>query len=189
MGTEGEDNGADMYRRYLSGDSDAFAELVALYEDEFSRFIHSIVGDSQEVRHIVVDAFSMLAVGGSGFAGRSSVKTYLFTIGKNLARKTARLLRRDEGVALEAIGNVLVGDSADPCSILEREESKRDLLKAMSALKEDHCAVLSLLYFEDMSYAEAGQAMGKSISQVRGLAHRARTSLKKELELHGITGV
>jgi DNA-directed RNA polymerase specialized sigma24 family protein len=42
--------------------------------------------------------------------------------------------------------------------------------------------VLLLLYFEDMSYREAGKAMNKSEKQIKHLAFRAKKALKKKLE-------
>ena len=54
-------------------------------------------------------------------------------------------------------------------------------------MKPEHRNVLYLLYFEGMSYAEAGTVMNKGKRQIEGLAYRARASLKKKLESEGFT--
>lgn len=181
----GNDPGSELYRRFLSGDGDAFTELVGLYEDEFYRFIYTIVKDHHEVKHIVIDAFAMLAVGGGKFTGKSSIKTYLFAIGKNLAYKSMRKRREEQHIDYETIVNIVADESTEPDSIVEREESKREILRAMNSLKDDYRKVLLFLYFEDLSYMEVGQIMNKSVNQTRVLAHRAKAALKKKLESDG----
>ena len=182
---EYDDQGSELYHRFMSGDSDAFTELVGLYEDEFYHFIYTIVNDHHEVKHIVIDAFAMLAVGGSKFQGKSSIKTYLFAIGKNLAYKSMKKRREEQHIDYETIINTMADESLGPDSIVEREERKLEILRAMSELKEDYRKVLSFLYFEDMSYAEVSKLMNKSVNQTRVLAHRAKAALKKKLENDG----
>ena len=57
----------------------------------------------------------------------------------------------------------------------------------MLELKEEHRAVLELLYFEGMSREEAGWVMGKSEEQIKGLARWAKASLRKKLERRGFS--
>ena len=52
-------------------------------------------------------------------------------------------------------------------------ERKRQLHEAMQKLKPEHRDILYLLYFEGMSYAEAGTVMKKTEVQISSLAYRA----------------
>ena len=70
---------------------------------------------------------------------------------------------------------------------LLKKEQDRQLLQAMEMIKDEYREVLYLLYFEDMKYEEAGRVMGKSVSQITNLAHRAKKSIKKILEKEGFT--
>ena len=63
-----------------------------------------------------------------------------------------------------------------------RKERERELHEALGRLHEDYRTVLHLIYFEDMSYEQAGRIMKKNIKQIENLAYRARISLRKELE-------
>jgi len=178
--------GEELFSRYVAtGDGGAFEELVRLYEDELARFINGIVRDFHEAKHLTVETFAQLAVNGKKFSGKSSLKTYLFTIGKNLAVKYLKKRGRERHISFEDAVTALADADDSPFEIMEREESKRQVHKAMGALKEEYRAVLLLLYFEDMSYLEAGKAMRKSSEQVKHLAYRAKAALKKKLEGDG----
>jgi len=58
----------------------------------------------------------------------------------------------------------------------------------MEQLNPDHCEVLYLVCFENMSYAQAAQVMGKSIKQIDHLLERGKKKLRLLLEREGITG-
>lgn len=181
-------SGKELYRRFLAGDTDAFEELVRLYEQELSLFINGIIHDYYEAKHLVIETFAQLAVSGS-FDGKSTLKTYLFTIGKNLAARYMKLRGRESHLPFEDVIEKLLGGGETPETFMEREENKALLNAAMRDLKEDYRMVLQLLYFQDMSYKEAGQVLGKTVKQTGDLAYRAKASLKKKLESGGYSHV
>ena len=180
-------SGEELYRRYMGGDVSAFEELVSLYEDEFSLFLNHIVYDYQEAKHLMIEAFAHLAVNNRQFAEKSSIKTYLFAIGKNLAYRHIKMQKDEQHIPFEDVVDTLIDDGETLDHFLERDENRRLLHEAMQGLKENYRRVLILLYFEDMSYTQAGRAMKKSDTQIRGLAYRAKLALKKKLENIGIT--
>ena len=47
----------------------------------------------------------------------------------------------------------------------------------MEQLNPDHCEVLYLVCFENMSYAQAAQVMGKSIKQIDHLLERGKKKI------------
>lgn len=55
----------------------------------------------------------------------------------------------------------------------------------MEKLKKEYQEALYLVYFEDMSYKEAGKVLGRSESQVTNLVHRGKKSLKEILRKEG----
>ena len=77
-------SGEELYSCFLDGDNTAFEKLVALYENELSRFIYGIVRDYHETEHLTIDTFAQLALNRKPFEGKSTLKTYLFGIAKNL---------------------------------------------------------------------------------------------------------
>ena len=177
--------GEELFRRYLAGDEYAFEDLVALYEADLSRFINSKLNDYYETKHLTIEAFGQLAVNGKKFAGQSTLKTYLFAIARNLV---AKHLKARNKISNDYISyDEIVYDISDGGQTLdiqmEREETKQMLHEAMRELKEEYHKTLTLLYFEDMSYRQAGQVLGKSEKQIKDLAYRAKASLKKRIEV------
>jgi len=173
--------GEDLYFRYLSGDDNAFEEFVKLYEDELSRLINSIINDYNESKHLTIETFAQLALNIKKFEGRSSIKTYLFAIGKNISAQHIKKRAREHHISFEEVIQTLVPDGELPYQYFEREENKRQLHDVMLSLKEEYRTVLLHLYFEDMSYKQAGYAMSKSEKQIKHLAYRAKLTLKKKL--------
>ena len=178
--------GEELFRRYHEGDDDSFNALVALYENDLARFINGIVRDYHEAKHLTIEAFAQLAVNGGRYSGKSSVRTYLFTIGKNLAVKYMKMRGKEQHISFEDVVEILVVEGGDtPDGHLEREDDKRLVRETMRCLKDEHRVVLMLLYFEDMSYRTAGKVMHKTEKQIKDMAYRAKAALKRKLEIGG----
>jgi len=178
-------SGEELYRRFLSGDNDAFVELVKIYQDELSRYIYGIVRDYHETEHLTIETFSQLVLNNKKFDGKSSLKTYLFAIGKNLSFQLLKKRKREQHLPFEDVTMMPADEGETPYSLMEREDTRHYLHEVMRELKDDYRAVLILLYFEDMSYIQAGRAMRKSEKQIKNLAHRAKAALKNKLALRG----
>jgi RNA polymerase sigma-70 factor (ECF subfamily) len=178
-------SGEDLYARFLEGDKEAFEKIVEVYENDLYIFINSIVRDYHEAKHLCIETFARLALSGGKFEGRSSLKTYLFTIGRNLSSRYLKMRAKEQHLSYEDAIDTLNTNEMTPDKFMEQEENKKYLLDAMQELKEDYCTVLQLLYFDDMSYTEAGIAMKKSVDQISNLAYRAKAALKKKLENAG----
>ena len=51
----------------------------------------------------------------------------------------------------------------------------------MERLSHDYRTALYLVYFEELSYKEAGLVMKKSAKQIDNLVHRAKIALREQL--------
>jgi len=181
------ESGEELYRRFLAGDDGAFESFVEMYEDELSRYLYKVVRDYHEAKHLTIETFSQLVLNKTKFDGKSSVKTYLFAIGKNLSLQLLKKRGREQHLSFEEAADIPVSEDETPYNILEKNENRRRLQDAMQELKKEYRTVLVFLYFEDMSYRQAGRAMGKTEKQIKNLAHRAKHALKKKLENRGYT--
>ena len=171
----------EMYARYLAGDEAAFDGLVVLFETELTEFIYTLVGDRYEARQLMIESLARLATGGK-FFGRSSVKTYLYAIAKNLASDHLRARRKEEHISFDDLIEMQAAYDDTMAQHVEREESRQRVHAVMQDLKEEYRVVLELLYFEDLSRAEAASRLHMSPKQVSDLAFRAKISLKRKLD-------
>ena len=89
------DKGAQSYRRFLDGDDDALGEIVDLYREGLILFIYRYVANLADAEDLAEDVFVELIVNPERYGFRSSLKTYIFTLGRNKAvdfvRKQSRI--------------------------------------------------------------------------------------------------
>jgi RNA polymerase sigma-70 factor (ECF subfamily) len=71
---------------------------------------------------------------------------------------------------------------ADPYQLVEANEEKEILLRAIRHLPADRQQLLILKFVEKMPNAEIGQVMGRSEGAIKSLYHRTLIALRKELE-------
>lgn len=173
-------DGESLYRQYLSGEKTAFDGIVELYRENLIFFINRYTGDLDAAEDLSQDAFLELLLHPKRYDFRVSLKTYLFTIARNKAfnylKKQGRIVYSDEETT----------EKSEAYRSFEQEmlknEEKRTLHKAIAGLPQDYATVIHLLYFEDMSYSEAGAVMKKSRKQIENLIMRARAALHATME-------
>ena len=183
------DNGASSYRRFLEGDDSGLCEIVRDYKDGLILFLHSMTRDLGLAEELCEDTFVRLAVKKPKFSGKAAVRTWLYAIGRRVAADHLRKRRGKETVSLEALaeeGFDLPAEE-DVTRAYLRDETHRAVHRALGRLIDSHREVLWLVYFENLSVKEAAEVLGKSPHAAESLIHRARLSMKAELEKEGIT--
>lgn len=179
------ENGESSYRRFLAGDDSGMVELIRDYKDGLILYLCSFTGDIDSAEECVQDTFIRLAVKKPHFAGRSSFRTWLYTIGRNIAVDWLRRSKRRKQTALEEIAEISDGTDLEYSYLVS--ERKVTLHRAMRNLKKEYQQVLWLTYFEEFTAAEAASAMGKTRKQTENLLYNARKALKTELEKEGFS--
>ena len=183
------DNGASSYRRFLEGDDSGFIEIIRDYKDGLILFLHSMTRDYALAEELCEDTFVRLAVKKPRFGGRSTFKTFLYAIGRRVAADHLRKNRGKETVSLEALaeGGFDLPAEEDVTRAYLRDETHRAVHRALGRLTDSHREVLWLVYFEELSVKEAAGVLGKSPHAAESLIHRARLSMRAELEKEGIS--
>ncbi len=173
------DNGESSYRRFLDGDEGAFGEILDMYSENLIFFINRYVGNVAIAQELSEDVFVELLIHKRRYNFKTSLKTYIFTIGRNKAVSYLRRCARKPECAYEYIE--LESDRTNLEDEFIKREQERELHNAINTLNEDYKTVLHLIYFEEMSYDEAARVMKKNKKQIENLAYRARQALKKQL--------
>lgn len=178
------DNGADHYRRYLCGDDSGLVELIKMYMDGLTLYLNGIVRNIYIAEDLTEETFVRLATKKPGFSGRSSFKTWLYTIGRNIALDHIKKESRHGCYATEASPQQLQ-DEEDLERAYIREDQKTTVRRMLRRLKPEYRQVLWLIYFEGFSCKEAAVVMKKSTHSIETLAYRARQALKSKLNEEG----
>lgn len=179
------DNGANSYRRFREeGDAEGFVELIRDYRDGLILYLDTFVHDYRTAEELAEDTFVMLGVKKPKDKGKGSFKTWLYTMGRNIALMYLRKKRRRGETPLEDCDAITQsGESLEESYI--REEDKVTVHRAMRSLSPDQRQILWLVYFEDLSVAEAASVMKRSLHAAEALACRARKALKEQLLTEG----
>lgn len=178
------DNGASSYRRYLDGDDNGFAQIVDTYYDGLTLYLNSYVRNLDIAEDLAEETLAKLIIKKPKFRGRSSFKTWLYSIGRNLAVDYMRRHSNDS-VSIDDCLNLASDEEVEQNYL--HEDSKVMMYRAMARLKTEYRQVLWLYYFEDLDQKEIAQVMKKSLDSVKHLVSRARLSLKSELEKEDFT--
>ena len=178
------DNGASSYRRFLDGDDKGIAEIVGDYKDGLILYLNGYVKNIFIAEELTEETFFRLIVKKPRFLGKSSFKSWLYAIGRNVAIDFIRHNSKILCTSIEDISNYLSEERSLEQSYI-REEGKIILHKAISELLPDYRAVLWLVYFEDFSNKDAAVTLNKSECQIKNLLYRAKHSLKSKLEEEG----
>ncbi len=175
------DNGASSYRRYIDGDDSGMTELIRDYKDGLLLYLISFTNNLSDAEDCVQETFIKLAIKKPKFKGKSSFKTWLYAIGRNVTRDMLRKHR--PSVPLDDAAEL--ADLQDIEQNYLQEEQKMILHQAIRSLKSDYQQVIYLSYFEQFSNDEIAGIMHKSRKQVENLLYHARKSLKIQLEKEG----
>jgi len=194
----------DLVALLRSGDEKAITQLVERWSPAMFRLARSFVASSQSAEDVVQEAWLGMLGGLARFEGRSSLRTWTFTILVNRARtrgaREARtvpqppLATRGEpntddwfpgsGDELartwSSIDSSSRWDTAPENAALSRE-ALLQLDRAVSALPERQRQVVTMRDIEGMSAEETCAALGLSAANQRVLLHRARSALRTAL--------
>lgn len=178
------DGGADSFRRYLEGDESAFDEILDLYRENLIFFINRYVNDLAAAEDLAIDAFMELIVHRQRYNFKASLKTYLFTIGRNRALNFIKRRSKIRFVPLDEVQEKPADSGLPEESAIARERTQA-VNAALSRLPEKMRTAVYLIYFEGLSYGDAARVMNLNQKQVDNLLYRAKNALRADLGEEG----
>ncbi len=178
------DNGASSYRRFLDGDDRGIAEIVEDYKDGLILYLNGYVNNIFIAEELTEDTFFRLITKKPKYSGKSTFKSWLYAIGRNVAIDYIRHNSKQINTPVEDMENYLSEEESLEQSYI-KEERKIIVHKALSELSPDYRTVLWLIYFEEFSNKEAAVILKKNERQIKNLLYRAKQSLKSKLEKEG----
>ncbi len=178
------DNGASSYRRFLDGDDKALAEIVRNYSDGLTLYLNGIVNNISVAEELMEETLFKIITKKPKFNAKYSFKTWLYTIGRNVAIDYLRHNTKRSDTSFDDLENY-IHDEYDLEKHYIIEEQKITVHKALKKLNTEYRQVLWLLYFEELSHTEVGIVMKKNTRQIKNLVYRAKCALKSELEKEG----
>jgi len=171
------------YSDFLNGDNSGFERLVIRYKDGLIYYLNRIIKNLTIAEDLAQDAFVEVYVHKERFVpGKASFKTYLYTIGHHKAVDYVRKSEREYLTDFGAEDESSMGSVNSPELHALEQENKEELYRALDGLKEEYQRVLVLTELEGMKLKDVAEVMGKTVPQIKVLAHRARKALLLSLK-------
>ncbi len=175
-GADGPPSDAELLRRHVAGDSEAFGELFRRHRDRLWAVALRTVGDPEEAGDALQDAMISAFRRAGDFRGDSAVTTWLHRIVVNacldrLRRKAARpAVSAGDEQAFEA----LVAQDSDPA---RTTDTRLDINAALQILPPQQRAALLVVDMLGFSVADAAVILDTSQGTVKSRCARARARL------------
>ena len=177
------ENGASSYRRFLADENDGLSDLIHEYNDDLVFYINSFVNNICVAEELTEEVFVELVVKKPRYSGKSSFKTWLFSIAKHI---TADYIKAQGKCSYTPVDEMYqLSDEENLEKRFFKEDDKILLYKCLGKLCSDYKQVIYLSYFEELSNTETASLMKKTNRQIENLLYRAKKALRKELEKEG----
>lgn len=195
------DRDAELVARLRAGDEAAYTEIVRRYHGALVRVASAHVRSAALAEEIAQDAWVAVLNGLARFEGRSSFRTWLFTIAANLAKtrgtREARTvpfsaLAREEGENERPVEADRFKDDGhwgdapaewrSPEARLQGGETLALIERAIAELPEAQRTVITLRDVRGLDADEVCELLGLSDGNQRVLLHRARAKVRRMLE-------
>lgn len=177
------DTDDDLIGRVAQGDAQAFALLFRRRQGEVYRFALHMTGTPAAADDVTQDAFMVVMRTAARYeTGRSGVAAWLCGIARNCARQ--RLGRERAFQPLDEVEDEAIeeaGSAADPLIDLTRAEGIAQVRRAVLSLPLRYREVVVLCDLQELSYAEAADALACAVGTVRSRLHRGRQLLASKL--------
>lgn len=165
----------ELLEAWRGGDLRAGNALFQRHFAALSRFFRNKIDVG--VEDLIQDTFLACVEGRDRFAGRSSFRTYLFSVARYLLYARYRRRQRDLDVTVTSVIDL----GASPSRPLGRREEEAALLKALRSIPIEHQIALELAYWEGMKGPEIAEVLGINANTARSRLARARAALRKAL--------
>ncbi len=170
-GGAGGRNDAELLSAHVSGDPDAFGELVRRHRDRLWAVALRTLGDREEAADAVQEALLSAYRRADGFRGDSAVTTWLHRIVVNACLDRIRRRTARPTTPLNDLDPAQRGDESAAA------ELRIDVDRALSALPPGQRLALVLVDMHGLPVADVAQILGVAEGTVKSRCARGRAAL------------
>lgn len=166
--------------------ADLERDLCQLHPASF-RWALSCSRDRFEAEDVLQTAYLKVLDGRARFDGRSSLKTWLFSVIRRTAAERRRawwprlMAHNDHRLPVET-----ADPGEDPYAMAVRSENVSRLLESLATLSAKQRAMIELVFSHDLTVDEASATLGISVGAGRVHYHRGKKRLLDELRKRGV---
>lgn len=183
---------SQLIREIKDGHVEYYAEIIKRYEKRILAFIVHMLS-STHLDHMAEDlcqetfykAYRSLQ---SFRDAEASFSTWLYTIARNTVLSELRKSRNSEVYIEDSKVDPITSFDRLPEVELLRTERERLVRLAIESLPDKQRQAIILREYEDRDYKEIADKLDSTVSSVKSLLFRARSSIKSQLEAYVVEG-
>jgi RNA polymerase sigma-70 factor (ECF subfamily) len=168
--------------RAQRGDAEAYGDLVQAYQNSVFNVCNRLLGERREAEELTQETFIRAYQRLKLFDPGRPFGPWIRRVAANLCLNHLQT-RPEEGDPLDDERDEAISEElGNPESRRERAEINETVRKALMTLPLRYRAVVELRHFEELSYAEIGEALKIPLSDVKSYLFRARRMLAERLK-------
>ena len=179
-------------RGVQNGDTEAFRALIEAYKGRVAASIARMTGAGVDPEELAHEVFVRVWKSAHRYEPSARLSTWLFTIARNLVLNEVRYKSRHPTVSRDALleenPHAAVEPSTpsitQPDAALQEAELQAAIDNALQCLPENQRTAILMRRYEAASYEEIASVLEVSVSSVKSLLFRGRTTLKELLADH-----
>lgn len=186
-----EQTGEQLLLRYReTGDREAFAQIVQMYEHELYNYLHRYMGNAEMAEDAFQATFLQVHLKCEQFDRGRRLRPWLYAIATNQAIDAQRRNKRHRMASLDQTNSkhddelgklmdLLVSAEPDPVDVVDAGDNQQWVRDEISTLPDHLRSVVGLVYFQGMKYREAAEALAIPVGTVKSRLHAAVLKLNQ----------
>lgn len=170
-----------LVQRAQRGNLEAMTTIYDTHYPAVFRYIHYRLRDQVCAEDLAVEVFVRMVEHIKSYKLRGKpILAWLYTIARNLVADYFYEQSRGNALLLEE--TLVDSNHLQPAQLIENQQEKECLEKAMLNLTEEQRQLIWLRFIEEYEVTEVAKIMGKNERAIRSLQHRALAALNRVLE-------
>lgn len=177
----------NIIERALTGDADAFGELVRRWERRIFALSYGMLGREEDARDATQETFIAAFRNLRGFRGDAKVSSWLHRIAVNQCITRQRRAKVRGETALEDeqeknAGSFSTPSAFSPSRVVEKREITQAVRRAVNGLPVELRQVIVMKEFEELTFKEIADTLELPLSTVKSRLYTALKQLQMRLE-------
>lgn len=184
---------SDLKLRYQAGDAAAIDALAVSFFSDVVRFAGALVSDGDDAMDAAQETFLRVFELHRNFDPARAFRPWLFGICRTCclelrgqrAKRSARVVELGE---VDPNAERMIDSAPSPADLLVRDEIDREALVRLGGLDECAATIVALHLFEELTFREIAEVVGRPPATVATAYYRALQRLRKQVEQNGEFG-
>ena len=194
LGQEAKTTDNSLVKEFISGNDEAFTQLVSRYKDSITNYLNMMVGDYDIAVDLCQETFLRVYRSINRYSNLYQFSTWIYRIATNLAIDEIRYRKRRGQVFYRNIlGNRQSSSNEgpefeisdvrrNPRDEVLRKESSQVLGDAIRSLPEKYSTAFIMKEVQELPYDAIAKVLNCSAGTIKSRLHRARELLQRKLE-------